>query len=459
MYGRVGVVGRQATQKRGYAIGSSPVTYSRVGDQVAVAPLAQRTSAGARLDNGVRVAALDGRGAASSVALVINAGTRHEASLQVAHVLKATLVRARPSDTFVRTVREFELRGNTLHTALSRENLLIGSSFLRDDLVDVVPALVSNVFNPSFHAYELLDALPLIAAETQSSLADPITAVEDALHQTAFRRGLGRTLFANDASLHKVTRADLKAFAEARFTADNIVLVGTGVSPDELVAQGNKAFAGLALSTGSGSSAYASGPTTYFGGETRLSAPGTSSARFVIGFKGVGLADGKAHATQLVLRALLEGAPRAKWGSASGLLGRATADNAVLASAFSTTYSDAGLFGLNLVGPADHIASVAKKAISALQSAASSVSDADLRRAHKAAIVDAEFGSTSDELTADIAKQVLVTGSFLTAAELASAISSVTAADLVSAAQALLSSKASVVAYGDLNKLPYADEL
>ncbi|KAI8616417.1 hypothetical protein BC830DRAFT_1167843, partial [Chytriomyces sp. MP71] len=49
--------------------------------------------------------------------------------------------------------------------------------------------------------------------------------------------------------------------------------------------------------------------------------------------------------------------------------------------------------------------------------------------------------------------------SFLTVSELAQEIAKVTKEDVAQAAKALLASKASIVSYGDLSKLPYADEL
>ncbi|KAJ3029350.1 UNVERIFIED_CONTAM: hypothetical protein HDU68_012416 [Siphonaria sp. JEL0065] len=441
-------------QRRTFAAAASPVTYKRVGDQVASAPAAVKSLS--RAANGVVVASLDGRGPVSSLAVVVGAGSRSENKQGVAHLLKASLVRARPGDNVVRTFREFELRGNSLYTAVSRENTLIASSFLRDDLVDVVPGLISQVFNPSFQPYEFLDAIPGVEAETAAALEDAPTRVLDTLHHIAFRRGLGNSLFATSDALHHLKRADLQSFAATNFTADNIAIVGSGIAHEELEALVNASFEGVAVPSTGARSVTAS---AYFGGEARIA--GSGASHVALAFKSAAFTNAKAHATALVLRAVLDGSHRVKWGQtsgATGLLAKAAA-NGTTVSAFQNSYSDAGLFGLYIQGNASNVKSVAQKSIEAVKSAASSITEADLSRAKKIAIVDYELSQTRDELVADIGKQVLASGSFATSVEFAQEISRVSASDVAQAAQALLRSKASVVSYGDLNKLPYADEL
>ncbi|KAJ3406319.1 ubiquinol-cytochrome c reductase core subunit 1 [Chytriomyces hyalinus] len=445
---------RVVNQTRRLAVPASAVGYNRKGDQPHTAPVSVKALG--KASNGVSVATLDGRGPVSSLALVIGAGSRHEESPGVAHLLKASLVRARPGDNIVRTYREFEFRGNTLYTSVSRENIIIGSNFLRDDLVDVVPSLINQVFNPSFQPYEFLDALPGVSDETAASLANPTTRVLDTLHHIAFRRGLGNSLFATDRALNNLKRSDLQAFASAHFTAEKIAIVGNGVAHDELEALVNSSFDGVAVPATSG--AAPTPASAYFGGETRISGSGPSLV--AIGFKSEPFTNIHAHATSLVLRAVLDGTQRLKWGStsgATGLLAKAAAPGTDV-TAFNASYTDAGLFGLYIKGNAPNVKSVAQRSIAAIHSVAS-INDADLSRAKKAAIVDAEVSLNRDDLIADIGRQVLASSGFVTVGELAQEISKVSKEDVAQAAKTLLSSKSSVVTYGDLSKLPYADEL
>ncbi|KAJ3102856.1 ubiquinol-cytochrome c reductase core subunit 1 [Phlyctochytrium planicorne] len=442
-----------APLRRNYAIVSSSIDYNRKGDQPAVAPTANKTVSKA---GGVSIATIDGRGPVSSVSVVVAAGSRYESldAPGAAHFLKTSLFRSVAGDNLARSVRELELRGDTLDSTLTREHLIISSTFLRDNLVDVVPLLAKQVFNPSFQPYEFLDAQPFVLAESASALADPVTEVVDKLHQVAFRTGLGNSLFASPNSVNGLKRAHLQELAANTFTADRIAIVGTGVSHEELSELVESSLKSVSFST-SQSTASAS---QYFGGEARIEAGANSPALYAIGFKSTSYTAPQ-YAASVVLRALLDGSKKVKWGvtGSSGLL--ASSDASVVA--FNSAYSDAGIFGLLVKGSTGSVKAAAQKGIDTIKSVASSVSSSALESAKKGAILEFEaaaFGSR-DAATQEIAKKVLSSGNYATSVEFAAAISKVTAEDVSSLAKSLLSSKPSVVARGNLLRLPYADEL
>ncbi|KAI8846307.1 Metalloenzyme, LuxS/M16 peptidase-like protein [Chytridium lagenaria] len=378
------------------------VDYSRKGDQPAVAPAALKGVS--KTAGGVSIATLDGRSV--------------------------------PGDNFCRIVRELELRGNTFESTLTREHLIVTSTFLRDDLVDVVPLLVNQVFNPSFQPYEFLEAQPFVVSESAAALSDSTTEVIDKLHQVAFRTGLGNSLFANPASVGGLKRAHLQDFAGSYFTSDRVALVGTGVAHDEVSELLEASLKAVSLSSAKPSIA----GSKYFGGEARIEAGAKSTATYAVAFNSIPFTSPQ-YAASLVLAAILDGSRRLKWGStgASGLLAAATSADASV-SAFSAAYTDAGLFGFVVKGSTGSIKDAAQKSIDAVKSVASGVSSAVLEKAKKAA-------------------HVLATGNYANITELAAAISKVSADEVASLAKNVLSSKPSVVARGNLLKLPYADEL
>ncbi|KAJ3100580.1 hypothetical protein HDU96_010286 [Phlyctochytrium bullatum] len=442
---------------RSYAVLSGPVGYTRKGEQPAAAPAAVKSVG--KTAGGVTVATLDGRGPVSTLALVIGLGSRHESldAPGAAHFLKTSIFRSIAGDNVARNVRELELRGNSFEATLSREFLVLSSTFLRDDLVDVVPLLVNNVFNPSFQPYEFLDAQPYVLGESANALADPTTEVVDKLHQVAFRTGLGNSLYASPASAGSLKRAHLQELAANYVTANRIALVGLGVAKEEATELLESSLKAVSLSSATPTVA----GSQYFGGEARIEAGAKSAATYAIGFKSVAFSTPQ-YAASLVLRTLLDGSKRLKWAdSASGLLGQASAAGTSV-SAFNTSYTDAGIFGLLVKGSTDAIKPAAQAGIDALKAAASSVSPSALERAKKAAILDADgadaFGSRDVALYA-IGRQAITSGSFVTPVEVASAISNVTAEDVSALAKSLLASKPSVVARGNTLKLPYADEL
>ncbi len=71
----------------------STISYSRKGDQPAIAPVSIKSLS--KLANGVSVATVDGHGPAANVAVYIHAGARFDAAEKpgVAHLLKRSIFR------------------------------------------------------------------------------------------------------------------------------------------------------------------------------------------------------------------------------------------------------------------------------------------------------------------------------------------------------------------------------
>ncbi|KAJ3062594.1 hypothetical protein HK102_008716, partial [Quaeritorhiza haematococci] len=465
--------------RRAYAVLSnefSSVNYTRKGDQVPSAPLAKRTVS--KTSNGVTIATYDDMGPVSSLAIVVQAGSRNETSdfPGVAHMLKNSLIRVRQGvsvdiwdgtidrvniqgDNIVRTIRETELRGDTLYTSLTRENIVLASDFLRDDLVDVVPALVNNFVNAKYEPYEFFEARSKTVAETEASLADPTVKIFDELHRVAFRNGLGNSQFASKEAVKNLKRAHLHEFISKYFTSDRIAIVGRGVAHSDLKALAEEALTGKKVSSTKTETA----PSQYFGGEVRIDAGPKAATHYAVAYPSVAFTS-QDYAASLVLQALLDGTSHLKWGSASGATGLlanvATANTTV--STFNAAYSDAGLLGFYVNGAASEIKSVVQKSVDAFKTvAASPVSDAHISRAKKAAIVFADGGAQSvarDEAVRELGVQALANGSVSSSAELADVIGKVTASDVSQLAKKLVSAKPSVVAYGNARSVPYIDE-
>ncbi|KAH6567263.1 hypothetical protein BASA62_006205 [Batrachochytrium salamandrivorans] len=405
----------------------NPLTYSRKGPQPAAAPTTVTTVSQAA--SGVRVATYDHLGPASTLAIVVNAGSRNDTSDApgTAHMLKGSLIRTVFGDNVTRTIREAELRGNTLHSSVSREHIILASDFLRDDLVDAVPVLISNMFNRSFYPFEFLDAAPRAAEQTTSALVDPATIVFEKLHQIAFRNGLGNPLLASSQALNGLNRAKLFEFVDKYFTADRITVVGSGIAHNELKALVDAAFANVSLS-----SAKSETPKSkYYGGEARIEAGPNSEAHYVMAFPGVAYTSPEYQAS-LVLQALLDGSQ-------------------------ATSYSDAGLFGIHVVGATGEVKQVVSKSLSTLREVSNSISADAFTAAKKAAIIYAEESQTRSNLVDSISKGALSTSLLHTGPEILS-INKVTIADVQKLAKTIVASKPSVVALGNSLMLPFAEE-
>ncbi|KAJ3034999.1 ubiquinol-cytochrome c reductase core subunit 1 [Rhizophlyctis rosea] len=436
----------------------SSVNYRRTGDQPDVAPLADKSVS--KASNGIQIATYDEQGPVSTLALVVKAGSRYEPldAPGVAHLTKNSLMRTIPGDALVRTIRNAELRGNTIYSSVDREHLVIASDFLRDDLVDAVPTLLTHLYNQSIAAYEFLDSRNLAIIESNGNLADPSVKVFEALHEVAFRSGLGNGVFAAPSAVKSLKRAQLQDFIRKTFSSDRVAIVGSGISHEDLSKLVESTF--KTLEVPSGGAAAAESVAKYFGGETRIEAGPKSTSHFVVAFPSVP-ATSPDYPAALVLKSILDTSGRSKWGSpagSTGLFAQAATEKAHV-SAFNASYSDAGLLGFHVQGAAADVKGVASKAFSALKGAANSISEEAVARGKKAVIVDADVAGARDFKAAEVARQVFAKGTVHTPTEFADAVKKVTAADVQNLAKSLFSAKPTVVAYGNLRKLPHLDEL
>ncbi|KAJ3278172.1 ubiquinol-cytochrome c reductase core subunit 1 [Borealophlyctis nickersoniae] len=426
----------------------------RKGEQVVVAPQAVKSVS--KASNGVQIATYDERGPASSLAIVVKAGSRFESpdGPGVAQFLKNTVLRAPPGDNLTRFIHSAELRGNTIYTSVDREHLIVAAEFLRDDLVDIVPALVEQITNRAMQSYEFLDARGLVVAEATASLADPTTRAFEALHETAFRSGLGNSLFSAASSAKALKRQHIYDFTDNNFTPDRIAIVGTGVAHEDLTELVEKAFAGKQLPAGGAAQSTAS---KYFGGEVRIEAGAKSQALYSVAFPSPAFTSSD-YAAAAVLANILGGS-RTKWGTvggATGLLSSAVTGSASVAP-FNVSYSDAGLIGFVIRGSNEEVKAAAPKAFATLKGAASKISEETVAAGRKSVIVDAD--AQREKQIREVGRHVLANGNFPTAKEFADAVKQVTLSDVQKLAKSFGSAKPTVVAYGYLRQLPFADQL
>ncbi|KAJ2997320.1 ubiquinol-cytochrome c reductase core subunit 1 [Globomyces sp. JEL0801] len=396
------------------------VAYNRNGEQITVGPKAikQLSKVG-----GISIASYDTAGPASSVAVVLKAGSRFDSldAPGLAHLTKTSLIRNLPNDSAVRTFLDAELRGNSLYSAVSREHITFGANFLRDDVVDVVPTLLENALNSQFETYEFIEAAHGAVKQTASALSCRHEQVNDKLHQVAFRTGLGNSIYAKKEAVAGLSRSDIKSFTANQFTEGNIAVVATGVSHSDLKTIVESTLSKLKVQAAANASV---APSKYFGGEARIESGPKSTAIYAVAYPGVAFTSPDYYAS-LVLGALLQGSKSVKRGNGSGCLGAVgTEDTSV--KAFTKSYSDAGLVGFVVEGKTAEIKSTVSAAIDALKSVSKSISAEALEGAKKGAIVTLEADLTRAGVIDALGKEAL-TGSTLLNIE---AINSVTAADV-----------------------------
>jgi len=400
---------------------------------------------------GPKVAAVDSGQPTSAITFLAKAGSRFETKPGVAHALKNFAFKSTANRSALGTVRESEFYGGVLSTSLSREHLSLTAEFLRGDESFFVDLLTSFITSAKFTRHEFDEyVVPVIQAESLAASADPATHAIELAHALAFRSGLGSSLFASPHS--SVTIDDIKSFAASAFSKGNIAVLGTGIDQSTLSKLVEKAFS----PPPSSSTAPTTSASSYHGGETRVEAHGGPQTVF-IGFGSTG-----APLPQLAaLSAHLSPQPSVKWSQGLSPISSAIPTGTSVHTVF-LPYSDATLFGFLVQGTTTAgVKEAGKAVVKALKDSAliGGIKADDLKKA----IAKAKFTAASavdgrDGIVSALGTKVLA-GSEASLETTLSSLDGVTAYAFSKAASTLIKAKPTYVAVGDIQSLPYADEL
>ncbi|KAI0040054.1 hypothetical protein FA95DRAFT_1550143 [Auriscalpium vulgare] len=409
--------------------------------------------------SGVKVAAIDNGQATSSVTVLLKAGSRYETKPGVAHVLSNFAFKSTGKRSALGTVREAELFGGVLSSSLSREHLAITAEFLRGDEEFFVDVLASFLASAKFTRHELTEyVLPAVLAESHVAKHTGSTRALELAHALAFRNGLGNALFADKHAAGGITAEDVRALqAQAVSDLGSVAVLGTGIADDKLATLFEKSFAAhKAASSGPAVAAPAAPASAYHGGSTRAS--------FHHGLQTVFVGFGTTTPSQVLalhaLAAHLSPTPAVKWSS--GVSAFATAlPEGVSARTVFLPYSDAALFGVIVEGAdAGKITAAAKAAVDTLKAAAGGkVTSEEVKRAVARARFAVAGGVEARDGVVSVLGPKVLSGEGATVQSALEAVERVDGAALSKIAADLLKSNPTYVALGDVNALPYGDEI
>lgn len=296
------------------------------------------------------------------------------------------------------------------------------------------------------------------------------------MHKAAFQGGLGNSIYIPEFKIGKLSSETLQHYVESNFTAERCAVVSVGI--DHNILDG---FA-QCLDFKDGSDSNKEEPASYNGGDARKDAPGNIAYVAVAG-EGGALSNAKEALAFSVLQQAMGCGASVRRGNVNGGFGKILQSNAEGAACLFTTlnasYTDTGLFGFMLATDSDTVERVLNPLVDALKSG--DVSDEDFNRGKSLckALVMETYG-TDAALLQDMGLQALLNKSVQSAEELESAIDSVSLQDvqdvspshyiymyqlfdlllflffIFQAAKKAGSSKLSVGAVGNLEKVPYA---
>ncbi|KAG0050930.1 ubiquinol-cytochrome c reductase core subunit 1 [Gryganskiella cystojenkinii] len=409
----------------------------------------------AKTNNGIKIAALDESSPTASVSLVINAGSRFEPKDKagIAHFVKNFGFKNNGKRSAFRIARETELVGGVLTSNLGRESVTFTAECLKEDVPYFVEVFGDLVAQTKFADHEFHAVANEVAAEASLAESSPEVAVVEALHNAAFRNGLGNSVYA--APYADISTEDLKKFAADNFVANKISLVATGVSEAELKSLVDEAFSHVAAGSAAKTEA-----AKYYGGDVRVGA-NTPAGHVAVAFQGAAAGTPDFYTAQ-VLRSLLGGDRFVKWSTAgvsplsaaAGKIG-----HGAQISAFNFGYSDAGLFGVYAQADHKNIAEAAKAAVASLKAASKSVSAEEFKRALAQAKFETAARYESRASTTELLASQAIQGQKVSVSESLAAFDKVHAADVSKFAAKLLSSKPTTVVLGKTSELPFGDAL
>lgn len=414
-----------------------------------------------KLENGLKVASIDKGGLSAQIGLFVSAGSRFETSANfgVSHMVSLMGYKSTAHLSHLRTVKTLEQLGANASSTCNagREEIVYQTSVSREYAPLVVPLLIGNVLFPRLLPWEVKAASKLVtnaAAELQN---DPDAMVSELLHKAAYcNNTLGQSPHASDRSLSYFTPETIRSFMLDHFAPERMVLVGVNVAHSELSKWAMRSFVdynAIPLKARPDTKA------AYTGGDLRQDG-GSPFCHLAIGLESS--AWGQQELAPLTLLQTILGGGNASSsmpgaGSTSRLSTGIVKQNPYVesCSAFNTSYSDSGIFGVYGVSHPDKAGEMASAICTSLKGL-TTVSADELAKA-KGTLKGKLFRQADDSSVAlqDLGHQLLMGGSFAGSADFAKIIDGVTEAQVTAAAKKLLSSRPTVAAFGDTHTVPH----
>ncbi|KIJ49532.1 hypothetical protein M422DRAFT_225340 [Sphaerobolus stellatus SS14] len=384
----------------------------------------------------------------ATVGVWIDAGSRAETDSTngTAHFLEHMAFKG----TNRRSQRDLELEvenlGAHLNAYTSREQTVYYAKSFRQD-VDKAVDIISDILQSSKLESQAIEReRDVILREQQEVDKQLEEVVFDHLHSVAFQgQPLGRTILGPKKNILSIKRDDLASYIKTNYTADRMVLVGTGgVAHSELVKLAEKHFSSLPVSANPiplGQKSHA--PTQFVGSEVRVRDDTMSTTNIAVAVEGVGWSSPD-YFPMLVLQSIFGNWDRSLGASPllSSRLSHIISSNNLANSfmSFSTSYSDTGLWGIYLVTEnimnLDDLLHFTLKEWARMSMAPVDNEVARAKSQLKSSLLLSLDGTTA--IAEDIGRQLVTTGQRMSPEQIERAVDAVSSADIQRVAQKYL---------------------
>lgn len=414
-----------------------------------------------KLENGMKVASIDKQGLTARIGLYVQAGSRYESSANfgVSHMVSLMSFHSTAHLSNLRSVKTLEQLGAHDRTSCKagREEISYQVEVQREYLPLVVPIMVGNVLFPRLLPWEVKSAQGEVKVARDALAGNPDDMINELLHKAAYcNNTLGLSTMASERSMPYFAPDTIRSFLLDHFAPERMVLVGVNVAHSELSKWAMRSFAdynAIPMKKREATKAL------YTGGDLRLE--GSSPyCHLALGFESVPFGQ-QELAPVALLQTILGGGNAVQTGIGAGVTSRLSTQVVKQSpyvescSAFNTSYTDSGLFGVYGVSQPEKAGDMAK-AIGKTLGSLTSVSKDELSKA-KAMLKGKMYRQADNdvELMQDMGQQLLLTGKYGSPADFAKIIDGVSESDVTAAAKKILSSKLSLAAYGDTHAVPH----
>ncbi|KAK2762155.1 hypothetical protein FQN54_001163 [Arachnomyces sp. PD_36] len=384
----------------------------------------------------------------STVGVWIDAGSRAETDKTngTAHFLEHLAFKGTNKRTQHQLELEIENMGGHLNAYTSRENTVYYAKSFNSDVPKTVDILSDILQNSKLEPAAIERERDVILREQEEVDKQLEEVVFDHLHATAFQgQPLGRTILGPKENIASIQRDNLVDYIKTNYTADRMVLVGSGGIPHEqLVKLAEEHFGSLPsqppTSAASALAAEQKRLPDFIGSEVRIRDDTIPTANIALAVEGVSWKDDD-YFTALITQAIVGNWDRAMGNSPylgsklSSFVSHHNLANSFMS--FSTSYSDTGLWGIYLVSEnytaLDDLVHFTLREWSRLTF---NVTEAEVERAKaqlKASILLSLDGTTA--VAEDIGRQIVTTGRRLSPEDIELAIGKITEKDVMDFAE------------------------
>jgi len=398
----------------------------------------------------------------STIAVVVNTGSSYETAKNngVAHFLEHLAFKGTERRTATGLELEVENMGASLNAFTSREHTVYIAKVFKQDVDKAVDILSDIIQNPKHSEAAIEQERGVILREMAEVEKIMEEAVFDHLHSIAFQGSpLSYTILGPKENINTFTKGDFTEYIKTHYTADRMVVVGTGaVDHAQLEKLAEASFTSLAKESPIDFSA--SVKPVYTGSALTVADDRTNGETTVaVALEGASWSSPD-HVPLLVIQSIVGNYDKALGGgkNLSSRLGElvATEDLARKFSSFNTCYNGTGLFGNYFVTTGDKTEDMTCEVLSEYVRIAHDVSDAEVERAKRrlksATLMQTDGPSAACE---EIGRQMMSLGRRVPPAEMAARIDAIDTKTVRDVATRYFTDvEPAVVAVGDVLNFP-----